>query len=666
MLKKVEVKETISGEFGVFIDDVCKATFKYKLSAEIAKLIYEKEILNDSGATNANAEVVASRKSEIFGNKNFLGERLDAIDGELLKRWLNPEWFGAVGDGVTNDSQAFLDIENEYDNSIVYLNNQKFIVNTLPTKNIYVYGSFIINGKEQIVSETMINRTAGSNVIIGTNAAPNATNAGRAEAKNLSLIAIGRNALGKTKNSFNNIAIGIESMANLEYGEYNLAIGKGSLFSLNKENANNTSAMRNISIGDNAQRFNKTGERNVSIGRNSLQCNPIPRDCTAIGLNALSGQAPIWLDDKTIVNNRPETYSNTDAFGSNVLRNSTGSYNFGAGAGALEYLKKGNRNVAIGAEAMQRAEFDVGINGNGIVYETINTNFSISNNSIFLLYTNPTIVVGAILWAKLGKHETQFFTVKAIESGRLRLTNILPNVTLTNETGTAIIYNYTTNSSGVINNDNIAFGVATSKHADGSFNVAIGNYANMNNKGNEVVALGHNAARKTIAGNDVRSASNIVALGSNSPVTGDNQVQIGNSRQVPYAYQALQLRSDRRDKVDIKNTSLGLEFINKLRPVDYKYNFREDYIRYDVEGNVEKLKSDGSKKRTRLHHGLIAQDIQKIIEETGVDFGGFQDHSKNGGDDVLSIAYEELIAPLVKAIQELTEKVNVLEQNKKI
>jgi hypothetical protein len=41
------------------------------------------------------------------------------------------------------------------------------------------------------------------------------------------------------------------------------------------------------------------------------------------------------------------------------------------------------------------------------------------------------------------------------------------------------------------------------------------------------------------------------------------------------------------------------------------------------------------------------------MDAMGVDFGGYQDHKINGGEDVLSIGYDEMIAPLVKAIQEL-------------
>jgi hypothetical protein len=47
--------------------------------------------------------------------------------------------------------------------------------------------------------------------------------------------------------------------------------------------------------------------------------------------------------------------------------------------------------------------------------------------------------------------------------------------------------------------------------------------------------------------------------------------------------------------------------------------------------------------------------------ELNTGFGGVQDHKIKGGDDVLSLGYDEFIPPLVKAIQELTERVKELE-----
>ena len=78
---------------------------------------------------------------------------------------------------------------------------------------------------------------------------------------------------------------------------------------------------------------------------------------------------------------------------------------------------------------------------------------------------------------------------------------------------------------------------------------------------------------------------------------------------------------------------------------------------------LDNITHDGTHTRTRYHHGLIAQEVKDVIETSGVDFGGFQDHSLSGGQDVLSIGYDELIAPMIKAIQELTGRINVLENN---
>jgi hypothetical protein len=57
---------------------------------------------------------------------------------------------------------------------------------------------------------------------------------------------------------------------------------------------------------------------------------------------------------------------------------------------------------------------------------------------------------------------------------------------------------------------------------------------------------------------------------------------------------------------------------------------------------------------------LIAQEVAQVIKETGIDFGGFQDHTYGSGEDVLSLGYMELIGPLIRAVQELSEQVGEL------
>ena len=78
--------------------------------------------------------------------------------------------------------------------------------------------------------------------------------------------------------------------------------------------------------------------------------------------------------------------------------------------------------------------------------------------------------------------------------------------------------------------------------------------------------------------------------------------------------------------------------------------------------NKNKAVKDGSKVRSRYHSGFIAQEVKEVIDEIGLDFGGYQDHSVNGGKDVLSLGYDEFIAPMVKAIQELSQQVKTLQE----
>jgi hypothetical protein len=161
--------------------------------------------------------------------------------------------------------------------------------------------------------------------------------------------------------------------------------------------------------------------------------------------------------------------------------------------------------------------------------------------------------------------------------------------------------------------------------------------------------------------------TNSTCVGFSSSVTGDNQVQLGNSSTTTYAYGAVQDRSDARDKADIQDTNLGTQFVMALKPRMFRWDMREDYRppqpkppftqqQWDAWQEACKLSNlthNGTHKRVRFHQGLVAQEVKQVMDQMGVDFGGYQDHSISGGDAILSIGYEELIPPLIKALQEL-------------
>jgi len=166
--------------------------------------------------------------------------------------------------------------------------------------------------------------------------------------------------------------------------------------------------------------------------------------------------------------------------------------------------------------------------------------------------------------------------------------------------------------------------------------------------------------------------TNCINIGNNVKCSGNSQINIGTTNDYLYTSGVTQVLSDERDKTDIRNTQLGLDFINKLRPVDFRWNYRDDYDifndEYDIIDGIRIKRittnqNDLTKKRTRYHHGLIAQEVKNILDTYNLDFGGFQNHNLNGGKEKMTLGYQEFISPMIKAIQELSQK-NTELQNK--
>lgn len=208
---------------------------------------------------------------------------------------------------------------------------------------------------------------------------------------------------------------------------------------------------------------------------------------------------------------------------------------------------------------------------------------------------------------------------------------------------------------------NVAVGTnAGSAAATATGNTFVGGNAGSTATGSNNTGLGRNTFDNSPA-----SVQNASAIGSGATVTGSSQVQLGNSATTTYTYGAVQMRSDERDKADVRDTAFGLDFVKRLRPVDFRWNYREDYLpAHDGsdDGGWE-TPQPGSKKRSRYHHGFIAQEVAQVINHLGADFGGYQDHSVAGGSDVQSIGYSELLAPIVRSIQELNERLDRLESS---
>lgn len=95
--------------------------------------------------------------------------------------------------------------------------------------------------------------------------------------------------------------------------------------------------------------------------------------------------------------------------------------------------------------------------------------------------------------------------------------------------------------------------------------------------------------------------------------------------------------SDKRLKKDIKPEKLGLDFVKKLKPVTYRMKDDPDI----------------------LYHGLVAQSMEGLINLEDNDCL-YRVNSKG----FYGVDYSALIAPVIKAIQEIDKKIELL--NKKL
>jgi Chaperone of endosialidase len=172
----------------------------------------------------------------------------------------------------------------------------------------------------------------------------------------------------------------------------------------------------------------------------------------------------------------------------------------------------------------------------------------------------------------------------------------------------------------------------------------------------------------------------VQSTGNFTPIT-DNAVSLGQpglrTSTVWSANGTIQT-SDAREKTDITPSVLGLDFVNALRPVSYKWKvggngiIRQAYIGADGEeiSEGEPIPDDAmpgriitrAKPGTRTHWGLIAQEVKETCDALNVDFGGWVLSDVADPDSQQALRYDQFVGPLIKAVQELTARIEILER----
>ena len=201
--------------------------------------------------------------------------------------------------------------------------------------------------------------------------------------------------------------------------------------------------------------------------------------------------------------------------------------------------------------------------------------------------------------------------------------------------GSGALYN---NKSG---NHNTAIGyIALYNNISGFQNTAVGDSALYNNTGNYNTAIGYNA------GSNVTTGANLTLIGidanPSSPTTFD-EITLGNVYVQTLRCNATTITSlsDARDKKNIKDLSLGLDFLMKVHPREFNWDRREWY----ADG-----KSDGSKMQDVPTAGFIAQELDKA--QTDVDAEWLKLVLKVNPDRI-EASSGNLFPIVVKAVQDL-------------
>jgi heme exporter protein D len=177
-----------------------------------------------------------------------------------------------------------------------------------------------------------------------------------------------------------------------------------------------------------------------------------------------------------------------------------------------------------------------------------------------------------------------------------------------------------------------------------SYNVAVGfNSLANNSTGTQNTAIG------SYAGSSVGLGSNLTMIGYGADASGPNvtnQITLGNSlvTSLRCAVTGITSLSDARDKKNIKDLSLGLDFIMKVKPREFNWDKRDWY-----ENGV----TDGSKMQEHPTAGFIAQEFDSLQTTEHAEWLNLV---LKDNPEKWEATYGNLLPVIVKAIQDLKQE----------
>ncbi|MBC7776270.1 MAG: tail fiber domain-containing protein, partial [Phycisphaerae bacterium] len=227
------------------------------------------------------------------------------------------------------------------------------------------------------------------------------------------------------------------------------------------------------------------------------------------------------------------------------------------------------------------------------------------------------------------------------------------NAGVTNTTGgNNTFLGYSAGFFNTTGGDNTYVGIFSGNgNTTGSNNAALGNNAGANGTSHSNCTFLGKSANGSVNG-----LTNATALGNGAAVNASNKIRFGNTAVTVIEGQVAYTVSDGRFKSNVKSDAPGLDFVMGLQPVTYNFDYT-DFSHFLGETSVDYAVL--AKKEQKREMGFVAQAVENLCRKQGVDLSNIV-HTPEGEADNYSVAYGQLVVPLVKAVQEQQTQINEL------
>ena len=541
------------------------------------------------------------------------------------------------------------------------------------------------------IRNTLIGSEAGDALISGNDNTAVGALALSADTLGKYSTAIGRGAL-KAQNfdsdtAAYNTAVGYSAGESVSTGIQNVLIGGLAGDSLND-------ADFNVGVGLSALGADTKGSKNVALGHQTLAAQNFTAATdsynTAVGFEA--GNDITTGIQNTLIGGLAGDALTGNGF-SGSTRTAGADYNTAVGMLALSNDTKGNRSVAVGYGALEIQNFttttdtyNVAVGFNAGQQTTSGTNNTLiggqAGDAITDGSDNVAIGKGALSTENRGAKNTAvgYFALVSQDAATGATYNTAVGASAgasvsTGTTGTfigSLAGNYVTTAPSTTFVGYAAGRGISGQALTGSFNTAIGNESgyNLSTTGQKNTFLG------TYAGyyNGSSSTSNGITTGVNNTGIGfaayptsatvSNEFTLGNGdvANLRCADTSISALSDERDKTNIVDVPLGLDFINTLRPVAFDWDRRDgsNVGKKDFGFIAQELKTAQDATSYADHMRLVHEGTVLVPDAENANEGTL-DADDNPVLDVSGTMQECLEADpmktypvLVKAVQELS------------